>query len=68
MSSYKEVEGNLKEVEGESPNPFYHTPKLKVPLRSPDANVKGISPKRTRIFEFDTEPGKVYTFNMLSLF
>jgi hypothetical protein len=45
MSSYKEVEGNLKEVEGESPNPFYHTPKLKVPLRSPDANVKGISRK-----------------------
>lgn len=52
----------LTETDSENPNPFYRTPKIKTPLRAPETNLKGIQPERSRVFEFDTEPGKVYTF------
>lgn len=54
----------LNEVADESSSPFFKTPKIKTPLQAPEASLKGISPKRSRLFEFDTEPGKVYTFNL----
>lgn len=50
----------LTPAEGDNPNPFNNTPKIKDPLISPEAEIETYNP--TQVFEYDirTEAGKTY--------
>lgn len=49
-------------AEGENPNPFYGVHSIKDPLRSEKANLKGFVLPDTKLIEFDTKAGRMYTF------
>lgn len=49
-------------AEGENPNPFYRVHSIKDPLRSEKANLKGFVLSDTKLVEFDTKAGRMYTF------
>lgn len=49
-------------AEGENPNPFYRVHPIKDPLRSDKANLKGFVLPDTKLVEFDTKAGGIYTF------
>jgi len=55
-------DASLVEAQGENLNPFYKVHPVKTPLISPKANLAGYDLPDTRLVEFSTEPGKVYTF------
>lgn len=49
-------------AEGENPNPFYRVHPIKEPLTSDKAHLKGFVLPDTKLVEFDTKAGGVYTF------
>lgn len=52
-------------AQNDTPNPFYQTPVVKAPRFSAESKYLGSFPvKNTLLWEFDTDPGKVYTFNI----
>jgi len=53
----------LVAAQGESINPFFHVRAIKTPLKSEKASLKGYSLPETKLVEFDTEAGGVYTFS-----
>lgn len=54
----------LRPAAGENPNPFYRTPAVPPALISAKAQLSGILLADTSLFDFDTEPGKSYTFHL----
>jgi len=51
----------LKQAEGENPNPFFATVKVKEPLISSNANLNELNLKPTLMYDLPTEAGKTYT-------
>jgi alpha-L-fucosidase 2 len=54
----------LVEVKGENPNAFYLTDQIKDLLISSKAKLKGIKLPKTFLYDFQTEQGKSYTFEL----
>lgn len=55
-------DASLVAAQGESVNPFFRVRAIKTPLKSEKASLKGYSLPETKLVEFDTEAGGVYTF------
>lgn len=53
---------DLIEALGENSNPFYRVHAIKDPLISDKADLKGYALPKTKLVEFDTKAGEVYTF------
>lgn len=51
-------------VQGLNPNPFYVVPEVKAPVISPKASLKGLILKKNFEYDFPTEAGKKYKFNI----
>jgi len=51
----------LKQAEGENPNPFFATVKVKDPLISAKASLNEVNLKPTLLYDLPTEAGKTYT-------
>lgn len=58
------LQGNatLIAAKGESVNPLFRVRAIKTPLKSEKVNLKGYSLPETKLVDFDTEAGGVYTF------
>ena len=54
---------NLVKSKGENTNKFYQVNKIKSPMLSTEAKLKGIAIPKTNLFDFDTVAGKKYIFN-----
>jgi len=52
----------LAAAQGESVNPFFRVRAIKAPLKSEKATLKGYNLPETKLVEFDTKAGGVYTF------
>jgi len=67
IRSYSELQAegkiSLEIAKGENPNPFYQTPKIKKPLISNKATLKGVELKETFVYDIETEPGGSYIFS-----
>lgn len=51
---------SLNIASGLNKNPFFEVPKVKQPLVSPKASLKGLQLKTTYLYDFKTEPGETY--------
>jgi alpha-L-fucosidase 2 len=51
----------LKKAEGENPNQFFATPKIKEPLISPSATLNAVKLQPTFLYDLSTEKGNRYT-------
>lgn len=51
-------------AKGENPNEFYQVNAIKTPLRSDKAEMKGFAVTETQLFDFNTEKGKTYIFEV----
>ena len=62
IRSYNELilkgKGSLVKATGENENPYYQVPKIKEPLISEKAKLKGFEVKDTYLYDFATEPGQ----------
>lgn len=56
-----EGKARLQPAEGDNPNPFYRTPKIKQPIISNEANLKAVSRQKTYTYDFETHAGNTYT-------
>ncbi|MCQ9641494.1 glycoside hydrolase family 95 protein [Chryseobacterium sp. WG14] len=54
----------LKDSTGENPNEYYQINTIKTPLVSDQAELKGFPVPETQVFDFDTEKGKTYIFEV----
>lgn len=54
----------LNHAHGENSNEFYQVNRIKTPLISDQARLKGLQPPKTRLFDFDTKAGNTYTFHV----
>ncbi|ANF49942.1 alpha-L-fucosidase [Chryseobacterium glaciei] len=54
----------LKNSTGENPNEYYQVNSIKTPLVSEKAELKGFPIPETQVFDFDTEKGTTYTFEV----
>ena len=54
---------NLVKSKGENTNKFYQVNKIKSPMLSTEAKLKGIAIPKTNLFDFDTVAGEKYIFN-----
>lgn len=54
---------NLLKSKGENTNKFYQVNKIKSPMLSTEAKLKGIAIPKTNLFDFDTVAGEKYIFN-----
>lgn len=54
----------LNLAKGENPNKYYEVNSIKNPLKSDDAEMKGFQVKETQLFDFATEKGKTYIFEV----
>lgn len=65
LSDQVSLNGNAKLVKskGENTNKFYQVNKIKSPMLSTEAKLKGIAIPKTNLFDFDTVAGKKYIFN-----
>ncbi len=55
---------NWQLAKGENPNGYYQTNTIKTPLISEKAQLKGFNVPETQIFDFNTEKGGIYTFEV----
>lgn len=55
---------NFSAAEGENPNEFYQVNSIKTPLKSDKAELKGFAVTETQLFDFTTEKGKSYVFEV----
>jgi alpha-L-fucosidase 2 len=55
----------LKKAEGENPNPFFATAKVKAPVISGSATLNEVKLKPTFLYDLSTERGKTYTLIFL---
>jgi len=55
---------NLKPAKGENSNEYYQVNAIKTPLISEKAQLKGYPVPETQAFDFDTEKGKTYIFEV----
>jgi alpha-L-fucosidase 2 len=51
-------------AKGENPNEYYQVNSIKIPLKSDKAEMKGFAVKETQLFDFNTEKGKTYVFEV----
>lgn len=51
-------------AKGNNTNPFYQFNEIKDPLISPKAKLKGVKLPKTYLYDFNTEAGKSYTFDI----
>ncbi|MGD9929235.1 MAG: glycoside hydrolase N-terminal domain-containing protein [Mangrovibacterium sp.] len=51
-------------AKGGNPNPFYQLNEIKDPLISSKAKLKGVKAPKTFLYDFQTEAGKSYTFEL----
>ena len=51
----------LKPAKGNNPNIFFQIEETAKPLISEKAAIKNIQIKETKVYDFDTKPGKIYT-------
>ncbi len=56
--------GNLTMARGKNPNPFFEIPEIKKPLISSSAKLNEIQLKKTFMYDFPTEKGKIYLLKM----
>lgn len=56
--------GNLTMAQGKNPNPFFEIPEIKKPLISSSAKLNEIQLKKTFMYDFPTEKGKIYLLKM----
>ncbi|AZA53391.1 glycosyl hydrolase family 95 catalytic domain-containing protein [Chryseobacterium sp. G0201] len=54
----------LKKSTGENPNEYYQINSIKAPLVSEKAELKGFPVPETQVFDFNTEKGNIYTFEV----
>ncbi|MGO4708437.1 glycoside hydrolase N-terminal domain-containing protein [Chryseobacterium sp. 2TAF14] len=54
----------LTSAKGENSNEYYQVNKIKTPLKSEKAEMKGFAVPETQVFDFDTKKGGVYTFEV----
>jgi len=57
-------ETNLKPAKGENSNEYYQVNTIKTPLISEKAQLKGYADPETQVFDFNTEKGGTYTFEV----
>lgn len=58
------TKANLQLARGENPNEYYQINAVKAPLISEKAQLKGYSVPETHLFDFNTEKGGVYIFDV----
>ncbi|CAH0296776.1 glycoside hydrolase family 95 protein [Chryseobacterium sp. Bi04] len=58
------TKAQLKPATGENPNEYYQINTIKTPLVSDQAELKGFPVPETQVFDFDTEKGKTYIFEV----
>lgn len=64
---YNKLKGenlHFKTAQGKNPNPFYEVPDVKTPLTSGKAHLGKTTLKESYLYDFDTKPGKQYTFDV----
>ena len=64
---YNKLKGenlHFKTAQGKNPNPFYEVPDVKTPLTSGKAHLGKTALKESYLYDFDTKPGKQYTFDV----
>ncbi|MBD0725103.1 alpha-L-fucosidase [Flavobacterium sp. L1I52] len=54
----------LEEAKGENSNVFYKVEQIKTPLISEKAALKGYKSPETKLYDFETEAGKTYSFEV----
>ncbi|WP_294333767.1 glycoside hydrolase family 95 protein [uncultured Chryseobacterium sp.] len=61
-----QLTGNIKfeKAQGKNPNLFFDTPEIKTPLISKEAKLNPTEIKNEFIYDFPTEPGKIYKLKM----
>jgi alpha-L-fucosidase 2 len=65
LQPVKSADGTkLKIAGGENPNQFYAVNKVKEPVISPEAKLKSKKMKKTSLYDFHTEAGKIYEFGI----
>lgn len=65
LQPVKSADGTkLKIANGENPNQFYAVNKVKEPVISPEAKLKSKKMKKTSLYDFQTETGKIYEFGI----
>ncbi|GAB3851466.1 glycoside hydrolase family 95 protein [Hymenobacter terrigena] len=52
----------LTAAQGPNPNPFFEVPAVKAPLVSPEAKLKPVNVKASRLYDFNTVAGQEYVF------
>ncbi len=57
-------EVKLAEAKGENPNVFYNVTTIKDPLIAEKAALKGYKSPETKLYDFETEAGKMYSFEV----
>ncbi|SEJ43474.1 alpha-L-fucosidase 2 [Dyadobacter koreensis] len=55
---------DLKEAQGENVNDFYQTEEVLKPIISSAATMGKLPVKETRLYDFQTKPGRTYTFTL----
>ncbi|MFP3591415.1 glycosyl hydrolase family 95 catalytic domain-containing protein [Chryseobacterium sp. SIMBA_038] len=55
---------NLVSAKGENTNEYYQTNNIKSPLKSDHAEMKGFMIPKTEMYDFKTQKGGVYSFNV----
>lgn len=55
---------NFMTAKGENPNEYYQVNSIKTPLKSDKAEMKGFAVTETQLFDFTTEKGKTYIFEV----
>ncbi len=56
--------GNLTMSQGKNPNPFFEIPEIKKPIISSSAKLNEVNLKKTYMYDFSTEKGKIYLLKM----
>ncbi len=55
---------NVQLAKGENPNEYYQINRIKTPVVSEKAQLKGYAVPETQVFDFNTEKGGTYTFDV----